>query len=224
MDTKDIVFVHGWGEDSRIWEGITEHLPGFNHHFIDLGFIGEESDSDYEIVIPEVKSPMYVTHSLGTTWVLNNIPLKQISALVAINGFGRFADFASNETLKIMSKSLQRNIFLQMEMFWKNCNFPENMRQTYKHELRMRELSQGLSWLSSWDKSEKLQDLKTKGVPVLSLGGEKDLILPPEIMRAHWNGLGCNVVMNEQAGHALPITHPKWCAQEITGQIERLIG
>ncbi len=215
MNTKDIVFVHGWGEDSRIWEGITKHFPEHNHHFVDLGFIGEEGDSRCEIIIPEIDKALFVTHSLGTLWVLNHIPLEKISALAAINGFGRFTDFASKKSLETMDKSLHRNTLLQMEMFWKNCNFPQNMRQTYKHKLNRRELSRGLSWLSSWDKCKELQDLKTGGVSVLSLGGEEDLIIPPDIMRKHWQGFELDVVMKKRAGHALPLTHSQWCVEKI---------
>ena len=215
MNTKDIIFVHGWGEDSRIWADITKRLPEYNHHFIDLGFINRESESNTGIFIPKLESAFYVTHSLGTLWVLNHIPLYKIGGLAAINGFGRFTDFVSNKTLKIMDKSLQRDMFLQMEMFWKNCNFPQNMQQIYKPILDGNVLSQGLIWLESWDRYEKLQELKAQSVPVLSLGGEDDLILPPEIMRTHWEDLGINLVMKEQAGHALPLTHPQWCAEQV---------
>ncbi len=211
MGTKDIVFVHGWGENSCIWEGLTQHLPEYNHHFIDLGFIGKKNDSSLKTSDPAI----FVTHSLGSLWVLKHIPPEKISALAAINGFGRFTDFVSNETLEIMAKSLQRNMFLQMKAFWKNCNFPENMRQLYEANLNKSALSQGLSWLGSWDEYIKLQDLKTKNIPVLSLGGQEDLILPPDIMHKHWSDLGYDVVMNEQAGHALPLTHPQWCAGQI---------
>jgi len=214
MTIKDTMFVHGWGEDSRIWDEMTKHLPEYNHHFIDLGFFGSKNDSP-----PKTDNPtIYLTHSLGTTWVLNNIPLEKIGALVAINGFGRFTDFASEKTVETMDKSLHRNMLLQMEMFWKNCNFPQNMRHIYKHELKRRELSQGLSWLRSWDKREELQDLKTQGVPVLSLGGQEDKILPAELMYKHWNDLGLDVVMKEKAGHALPLEAPQWCAQKIKEQ------
>jgi pimeloyl-[acyl-carrier protein] methyl ester esterase len=211
MNTKDIVFVHGWGEDSRIWDEMAEHFPEHNHHFIDLGFIGEVSESILKISDPAI----FVTHSLGTLWVLNHIPSDKIAALAAINGFGCFTDFASNKTLENMAKSLQRNIFLQMVVFWKDCNFPQNMRYTYKHELNKEKLSQGLIWLRSWDKREKLQDLKTQNVPILSLGGQEDLILPPELMRKHWNGLGYDVVMRKKAGHSLPLEAPRWCVEQI---------
>ena len=222
MSTKDIIFVHGWGEDSRIWEGLAKCLSGYNHHFIDLGFIGEESENDSkaQTAVPISDSAIFVSHSLGTLWILNHIPLEKISALAAINGFGRFTDFAGNDVLKIMAKSLQRNKILQLEMFWKNCNFPENMQQMYKPMLNGNVLSQGLEWLSTWDQYGKLQELIARGVPVLSLGGEKDKILPPNIMRTHWENLGVNLVMNEQAGHALPLTHPEWCAEKIEGLTE----
>lgn len=212
---KDIIFVHGWGEDSRIWDRLAECLPEYNHHFIDLGFIGEEGCSKKETKLPECGKAVFITHSLGTLWALNHTPLPKISAFIAINGFGRFTDFATNETLKIMAKSLQRNKILQMEMFWKNCNFPKNMQQIYKPVLNESVLSQGLKWLGSWDHCEKLQELRTQGISVLSLGGEKDKILPPQIMREHWKNLKIDLVMNEQAGHALPLSHPHWCARQV---------
>ena len=213
--SKDIVFIHGWGEDSRIWEGIANHLSGYNHHFIDLGFISEDNDSKHEIIVPKIDRAVFVTHSLGTIWALNHIPLQQFDVLVAINGFGRFTDFASNNTLKTMAKSLHCNIFSQMKMFWKNCNLPENMQQIYRPLLNREALSQGLTWLGSWDECKRLQDLKTMDITVLSLGSENDLILPLEIMKTHWRDLGFEIVIKEQAGHVLPVSHPKWCARQI---------
>ena len=89
------------------------------------------------------------------------------------------------------------------------------MQQIYKPRLNIEALSQGLDWLGSWDECKKLQDLKARGVPVLSLGSENDLILPLEMMQAHWKDLGYDVVIKKQAGHALPVSHPKWCAEQI---------
>jgi len=213
---ENIVYIHGWGEDSRIWENVVQYLPDVQHHFIDLGFISKENDSVPQIQIPELENAFFVTHSLGTLWGLNHISVEQIKGLIAINGFGSFSDFASNKTLKIMANSLQRNIFYQMEAFWKNCNFPENMQQIYKPMLNRMALSQGLAWLGSWDVCRKLQGLGDRCVPVLPLGSECDLILPLDKMRAHWERLGYDVVIKEDAGHSLPVSHPQWCAQQIT--------
>lgn len=216
MDCKDIVFVHGWGEDSRIWEAMANHLPEFNHHYIDLGFIGNKNDS-----IPKtLEKAIFVSHSLGCLWTLKHISPTAMHAFAAINGFGRFTDFASDDVLEMMAKSLRRNIKIQMQMFWKNCNLPQNMRQLYEPSLNTVALSQGLSWLGSWDMRNKLQDLKDRDISVLSLGGALDLIVPVEQMQAHWESLGYDVVINEQAGHALPLTHGAWCAKQMKKTIE----
>lgn len=215
---KDIVFVHGWGEDSRIWRAIAKFLPGYNHHYKELGFIQNnlpESEHIYNL-----DNAVFISHSLGTLWTLKHIAIDKICALIAINGFGRFTDFTDNKTLDIMAQTLRRNKVLQMKSFWKNCNLPKNMQQMYEPVLNESVLSQGLLWLSSWDQRNKLQKLRDRGIPVLSLGGKKDQILPPEIMQEHWEYIRINLVMHQQAGHALPITHPQWCAERIKETLE----
>ncbi|MFP4098263.1 MAG: alpha/beta fold hydrolase [Alphaproteobacteria bacterium] len=219
---KDIIFVHGWGEDPRIWDDIAANLPETKHHFVNLGFINNDQEATTNTIVLRIKSAIFVTHSLGTIWTLRHIPPKKIDALLAINGFGCFSDFASNKTLKVMAKTLQRNTFFQMEMFWKNCNLPESMRTIYKPVLDRRVLLQGLTWLGSWDERKHLQAMKARGMQVLPLGGEDDLILPLDKMKAHWDNLGCSILLKENAGHALPLSHPQWCAGHIKAMVKAL--
>lgn len=207
----DIVFIHGWGEDPRIWGDLSPLLPAHNHHFIDLGFIGGEEKSSLNLENPT----LYITHSLGTMWALKHTDPKDVLGLIAINGFACFEEFTSPRTLQAMGKGVKRSTAKQMRSFWENCNLPENMQELYEQKLNRDALSQGLSWLSHWDMRKKLQELKALNVPVLSLGGMQDAILPINTMQTHWKNMEHDVVIKQEAGHALPLSHPDWCASKI---------
>lgn len=202
----NIVFVHGWGMDFKIWDGISSHFSDDKSLCLDLGFIGEMQNT-------ECSDAIYVTHSLGTMWALKH-HAPDMKALIVINGFTCFHPFTAERTLRTMQKRLVRNASVQMRSFWSNCGLSEQVQNNLELNLdgvrNTDRLQDGLEWLINWDMADALRMLC---VPVLSLNGHEDLVLPHDKMRAHWAGF--DLQTHEHGGHILPLSHPDWCVDKI---------
>lgn len=196
------IFIHGWGLGPDFWKKLAALLPDARHSFLDLGFIGHEEERP---AAPE-GAATYVTHSLGTAYALKH-HAPAMTALVAINGFARFRNFAQSSTLERMKKNLKRAPLRQMEAFWKMATIETNRPV---EDLNIPRLETGLDWLKTFDARANLNTLKC---PVLSLAGAQDRILPLAHMKKEWAGHPLHV--HPEAGHALPQSHPEWCAAHI---------
>lgn len=204
METN-FIFIHGWGMDTGVWDKITTHLPAKNSYFINIGFTGEETYP----TIPTDKPAIYITHSLGTAYALKRHK-KNMNALIAINGFSNFTNFVEERTLQTMQKRLARNPSAQMQSFWHNCGIDEQTQNTLDPRLNKDKLQEGLEWLINWDTSKELNALP---VPILPLGGDKDLILPLDKMKEAWSGFDLKI--KKDGNHILPLSHPEWCIEKI---------
>lgn len=200
------VFVHGWGMGSAFWDDLIDQMPGIDAYRVDLGFIGGAMDFVESAPEPAV----YVTHSLGTMWAIKNREA-QMKALIAVNGFARFTDYTQERTLRAMQARLQREPKAQMNEFWDMCGL------TASDDLNIKRLGDGLEWLSSWDVSAARDALSC---PVMALAGGKDPILPRSQIEKEWASY--DVQLCEDGGHALPLTHPKWCAAHIREVVDAL--
>ena len=197
--SSQFVFVHGWGTAPGFWDDLIGHLPHIKARCVDLGFVGGQQEFLNDISEPSI----YVTHSLGTMWALKHRH-GDMKALIAINGFPCFKNFADERALRAMKLRLVREPEAQMKDFWEMCGLP------FRGDLNIEYLKEGLAWLSSWDMSAELKALQC---PVLSLAGGADPLLPVEIMKKTWPDFDLHI--SENGGHALPLTDTKWCAERI---------
>ncbi len=205
--SADIIFVHGWGMGPAFWGGIRAGLPEIQATTIDLEFIGTKQAS----TAATAREPaIYITHSLGTMWALKNHH-HDMKALISINGFSCFQNFADERTLQTMKARLKRAPEKQMDLFWKSSDLPAC------GDLNVQKLEDGLEWLSSWDVKKELRNLTC---PVMSLAGSNDSILPLDLMKEEWTGFDLRV--HEDAGHALPLSNPDWCVNHIKDFIREL--
>ena len=191
--------------DSRVWDSIKISLPKEHVHTIDVGFVGDKKN----VNIPSDKPAIYITHSLGTLWALKH-HISDMDALIAINGFPYFPSFVDTRTLQTMQKRLARNPSIQMKSFWTRCGMKEDLQNELDQALNTDRLQDGLEWLINWDVREELSALS---IPVLALGGDKDLILPLENMKQEWADF--NSKIKDNGDHVLPLSAPKWCMSKI---------
>lgn len=201
---RNITYIHGWGGEARFWDVLRGHLPPHQTHLIDLGY----RNAPVLDVAAETNG-IYVTHSLGTMWALRH-HANNIGTLIVINGFHSFRDFVSPVTLRAMKRGVQQNPQTQMSAFFKQADLPEalcNWKQP--------ELVTGLDMLAQDTYAEQLSSIKGK---IIILAGENDQIISPEHMQKQW--LGYDVKICEKGGHALPLTHPQWCAAHIIETLE----
>ena len=197
----NLIFIHGWGMDARIWDGMSIYFPKNRSYFVDFGFFSSKNAE----TPPKSDKNIYITHSLGTLWALKK-KLCDIDALIVINGFACFKDFADKRTLRAMQKNLCKNPSAQLDAFWKNCGFDNQLDENPDID----KLHEGLEWLIGWDEHE---NLKVLDVPILSLSGAQDRILPLEKMQKHWAGF--EMKTQEDAGHMLPLSRSAWCVDQI---------
>ena len=205
MKDIHIVFVHGWGAGPDIWDSIISELSEFNCHSLDLGFTGHQTPLDNML---QEKS-VYVTHSLGTIWALQNCN-QFMRGLIAINGFSSFQDFVDMRTLKRMKLNLKRNPEAQMQAFWDKTTLHAN------DQLHVERLDEGLGWLMNSDCRKQLSALHC---PVHAVFGNDDPLLDTQLMKDHWDGYPCHIF---EGGHNLPHTHSQKCADLIKGVFDAL--
>jgi pimeloyl-[acyl-carrier protein] methyl ester esterase len=181
-------------------------LPGREHVFVDLGFTG--SSGNKEAFQARPVRGLYITHSLGTLWALKHCA-GEMNALAAINGFACFEPFAPKASLRAMKKQLTRDLVALMADFYAQAGVtgPVASVGAAFHSERLME---GLDWL---EREDARANLRNVSCPVLSLAGAQDRILPESAMRREWAGFPLH--MHEEGGHALPQTHPGWCAAYI---------
>lgn len=201
----DFIFVHGWGMNAQIWSQVAAGFPDDDIYCPELGFVGGIHAHD------TCGKAVYVTHSLGTMWALKH-HAPDMKALIVINGFTCFHPFTPERILRTMQKRLARNPAAQMHSFWDSCGLPEEMQNNLDGALNTDRLQGGLEWLIDWDMADALQAL---AVPILSLSGRDDLVLPHEKMQVQWAGF--DLQTHGQGGHILPLSHPDWCVDKIKG-------
>ncbi len=193
---------------SGFWGDVIECLPDVKTQCVELGFVGAAPIE--HAALPAPTPAIYVTHSLGTMWTLRHRHA-DMAGLVAINGFADFRPFTNARVLRAMALRLDKDPEAQMRDFWRAAGLPQS------DALNTDKLATGLEWLSTWDMRAALRGLDC---PVLALGGTKDTILPADIMRREWDGF--DLSMQEDGGHALPLTHSQWCADHILGVADAL--
>ena len=204
MNKVNITYIHGWGGEAGFWKELRAHLPSHHSQLIDLGYRNEPV-----LHVPSETKSIYITHSLGTMWALRHC-INKIGRLIVINGFHSFRDFTNPVALRAMKRGIKQNPQVQMSEFFKQAGLPEAYC-----DWNQPELMKGLDMLMHDTYKEQLLNIKER---IVILAGQNDLIISPEHMRKQW--LGYDVKICEKGGHALPLTHPKWCAAYIIEALE----
>lgn len=190
-----LLLLHGWGFDAHLWDGLLQHLTGFEVVRWDRGYFGEFRE-DY------VKGSMIaIGHSLGSM-LLNDL-LPPDVPLVAINGFDRFTGPRAlpEETLQQMCNAFARRPKAVLTGFRAACGAgpaPERINRS--------RLAIDLAWLAT----------KTHCLPrerTLVLHGANDPILPEHMRDCVFEGAWRYTHL--AGGHVLPLVDPKWCAAQI---------
>ncbi|MCP4934331.1 MAG: hypothetical protein GY927_09035 [bacterium] len=202
-----IVFIHGWGLNGSIWRQIIAHMPEFDTSKIELGFVGEAATGPQ--AIPD--NAMIVAHSLGVLWALRYLP-KQPTGFISICGFDRFSPPVPRGDLLIMKRGVKKNSMAQMSHFWRSCAIAPFAEA---EQLNQSALIEGLDWLMNWDGREGRQGLRC---PVHVLAAANDEIVSKRMSCNIWGEE--KIIWSPSGGHALPLTRPKWCADQIRQFIE----
>ncbi|MBS7669989.1 alpha/beta fold hydrolase [Croceicoccus gelatinilyticus] len=195
--------MHGWGFDASIWSGVVRHLYGFDCRLADRGYFGTP-------VMVESDGPCVVVgHSLGAMHWLAGLP-EGCRGMVAVNGFDRF--FEGDDFPGVPRRPLDRMI----------ARLPQAPAQVLS-DFRTRCGADAAAGVP--EPASLLADLEllrdgdfrdaAGGLPVLSLQGANDPLLPEAMREAVFAKASVTRMTCENAGHLLPLEAPEWTAKAI---------
>ncbi|MCB2059330.1 MAG: alpha/beta hydrolase [Novosphingobium sp.] len=200
-----IFFVHGWGFNSAIWDSISELLPDWPKLKLDRGYFGAPRTP-----VPETPC-IAVTHSFGTMLALADPPPHCIG-LIAVNGFDRFVAHSGSpgvhrRVLKRMIGQFETEPEAVLREFRNRCGCcaPFTLGNV---DL----LGNDLQDLANIDYSQYCARIE---LPVLSLQGDADPILPKAMCDNVFSGVHRLERLTLGGGHLLPLTEPVACASAI---------
>jgi len=195
--------MHGWGFDASIWSGVVRHLDGFDCRMAERGYFGVpvSVESDGPCVV--------VGHSLGAMQWLADLP-EGCCGMVAMNGFDRFVE--GDDFPGVPRRPLDRMI----------ARLPQDPAQVVA-DFRARCGARAVA--GTPELAPLLADLEllrdgdfrdaAGGLPVLSLQGANDPLLPEAMRGAVFAKASVTRMTCENAGHLLPLEAPEWTAKAI---------
>ncbi|MCT2559317.1 alpha/beta hydrolase [Tsuneonella sp. YG55] len=198
-----LLFMHGWGFDASIWSGVVRHLGRFDCRMADRGYFGAPItvESDGPCVV--------VGHSLGAMHWLADLP-EGCRGMVAVNGFDRFVE--GDDFPGVPRRPLDRMI----------ARLPQAPAQVVT-DFRTRCGAEAVA--GTPELAPLLADLEllrdgdfrdaAGGLPVLSLQGANDPLLPDTMRGAIFAKASVTRMTCENAGHLLPLEAPEWTANAI---------
>ena len=179
-EDMQLLFIHGWGMNSTIWQSTIDKLEEVPCKKIDLGFIKGGQTQELEN-----KPTIVITHSLGTLYFLKSVLGKElmsenIKALIVIAGFTDFTSFTPLKTIEKMQEGVSSNPAAQMALFWRRAgckNFAPS------EALNPENLNEGLEWLGAWNAGV---EAKALNCPKLILASKTDKIVPASAIEEQW--------------------------------------
>jgi pimeloyl-[acyl-carrier protein] methyl ester esterase len=210
-----LVFVHGWGFDSSLWESVREELRDLECETLDLGFYGRPAAAR-----PNGRT-VAIGHSLGFLWLLHERPFPW-RALVSISGMPRFtkaADYRCGVAARLLDSMIARFAGAPqatLDDFFARCG----TTAAAPDGADCRRLAEALLWLKDWDARDSLA---AERVPLLALYAADDEIVPKELSEDVFASRPETVLgASPGGGHALPLSRPKWVASHIREFVGRL--
>jgi pimeloyl-[acyl-carrier protein] methyl ester esterase len=210
--SPQICFVHGWGFHAGVWESLCSNLDGlgtvnfYGPHFVEGGpAVGKQV----------IEDAICIGFSLGVPWLLKCGP-KRMRALISIAGFDYLRGYRAEQAIIALKRGLERSPAAQMRAFWAESGIRPFVSPD---ALDVPGLKLGLQWMSEWDGRRELSELTC---PVLALAAKDDSVIAAETTQMIWGAR--NLKWSESGGHALPLTQPAWCAEQIQRFIKQYVS
>lgn len=191
-----LLFLHGWGFDASLWDGLRRALAPLESFAWDRGYFGPPQDE------PVCGPVLAIGHSLGSL-ILGADPPPSCIGLVAINGFDRFAG----------EGAVPRRVVDRMQRRFAEA--PTEVLDAFRVRCGGAPIRGAANWQGLANDLELLAtgDVRDTARSLLVLQGGADPVLPSEMRAAVFNGAPRETLAD--AGHLLPLTHPDWCAAMI---------
>lgn len=210
-----LIFAHGWGYDRHFWAPLAERLSEWPLEIDDRGYFGSPVD-----LIPEGPC-VAVTHSFGTIRILS-APPPGLRGIVAINGFERFTAVAGKPgvPLRVLDRMCRRfatHPQVVLADFHQSCGSFDMYSPQITGVLNTERLSEDLLCLRN-------AVAPLPSVPVISIQGGKDPLLPAPMRDTTFAGIPVHRIEHKSGGHLLPIEAPELCASAIHGLMDTVRG
>jgi pimeloyl-[acyl-carrier protein] methyl ester esterase len=201
-----LVLVHGWGFGPAVWQPLLHALLPLTGAVLTINLWDPDSSTSSG---PPALPPAFigVGHSLGALWLLRQAP-ESMRAFISIAGFTRFPGAA--RVLHRMQQQFQHDPETVLATFRQRCGGHDHVLSGDDALSGLEKLAQGLEWLRTWQ-------APLPRCPVLALHGAADCIVPLADAQAQFP----DVTICADAPHALPLSHPAWCAAEIRSFLHR---
>jgi pimeloyl-[acyl-carrier protein] methyl ester esterase len=214
--TPTLLFAHGWAFDSTVWDALRERLADWPQAVLDAAYFEDAPAASGALQGPVLA----IGHSYGVMRLLEQLPAG-CAGMVSMNGFSRFCagpDFPAGTPAKLVDRMiarLQQAPLAVLNAFRERCG-----AGAIEPAILSPALIDDLLALRHDDRRASLAELS---VPVLALAGTDDLIVPPALTRAVFDGRpGAELHWHEGGGHLLPQSAPDWCAARIRSFLESL--
>jgi len=196
-------FLHGWGFDASIWARVLPQLGEFVCRCDDRGYFGPAVEAAGEIA---------VTHSMGALRALASPG--STKALVAINGFDRFA--AVDGFPGVAPRVIAR---MRAQLAHDPHKVVDEFRQRVGGEpappvRNAAALEEDLAMLAQ-------ADLRWAKIPTILLHAADDPLLTTAMQATTFAGSTERTTL-DSGGHLLPVTRPEACAAAIRRAVERV--
>jgi pimeloyl-[acyl-carrier protein] methyl ester esterase len=190
-----LLFLHGWGLDARLWDGVRAALPEFETVAMDRGYFGP----------PMIDLPpepfLAVGHSLGALMIAE---FPDAIGHVAVNGFDRFVGEGAISP-RVMDRMRKR--FLET---------PVTVLAEFRERIGAGPTPEAPNYARLNCELQLLAEADARHVarpPTLVLHGGADPLLPPAMRDTVFAGAPRATLA--EGGHLLPLTHPEWVAEHI---------
>ena len=242
---KDVVLLHGWGMHGGLWGRFSDLLAeDFHCHVIDLPGFGYSKDLENDFTLESMSKDIedYLSNlnqdvtvigwSLGGLITLNLLKRKKVALnkIVLIASTPKFTKDKNSHWLSAMEqkefddfarelkndykKTLKR--FLSLQVRGSDLARDDlrllNQKLSERGEPGIVALQNGLKILSETD----LRNVSDPAVPVMTVLGEKDTLVPPGVKSEFKKMFSClEQLVVEKTGHAPFISRPEICADKI---------
>lgn len=232
-----LVFIHGWGSSSAIWQAVCERLPG-DHWRLDLPGFGRAPAEpvDWDAILDELAERLPVKAVL-VGWSLGGILATRFAQrhpekLAGLVTLATNACFVANDewpnamaptTFNQFASDFAEDPAATWLRFCALQGQGDRQRKAVTLALRAQDQPdpsampawrQGLNWLAQLNNRAALQSL---ALPSLHIFGEGDALVPAAAAGETARLGRAQVVVLEGTGHALPVSQPEAVARLIHG-------
>ncbi len=234
-----IIWIHGFGEDSTVWEDFLPKLPAYYQHYtFDHALITKATDiSDYALILREfielheITNPILIGHSMGGYIALEYAAIFPDE----VSGLGLFHSSAAADSEDKKVERLKTAQFIQkngskafIENFYpKMFSSPENYEELISRNIERYSLipaeSLSTATLAMRNRKDHINTLSTFKFPLFQILGKSDKFVPLELALQQTIQLQkpYTLVLNE-AAHAGMIEQAPICAEFIRHFLHQL--